>query len=757
MPTFTYTQSSWARGELDPRLWARTNFDGFSKAARELKNVLVVPQGGVRRRFGTDFVHELTVATDKTETRIVFLEFEDTTKYLLLFENLAVRVFENDSLIATVVSPYTAAQLPDVKFTQTQDQLISVHKDVPPYVFSLITAPATFGYVKIKFVHEPTYDFDKADAYAHVRFKVDDITSPVHDEDVKLTIDSTPSYPDVKDQIDLNVTTPTWILTDRYIHTGVDLTFSGELVKKGDIIEAVGSSPNWEVRADGVNDGSEPANNAIVKDLSDGNFYQFNSTSREWELYGATSFAFTNKYIGGVFTGNEGTMRITLYVSPTELRGTKIEDFKNSASFSGSLAVLTEPIFNPTHGYPRAAGYFQNRLWLGGTDDLPTGVWGSKPGAANFFNFDDSLGDADNAISVFITTGKSNVVQQLLGARDLFVFTSAGVSTTKDADDTGITPGNVALELQTSNGVSANVESIFLDSQVLFIDSGGKIVHSMSFDVKIEGYDDVDVSILSQHLIKTPVSSAAFKNPSSDNGLYMIIVNEDGSLALFQSLIAEEVKAWTQADTLNGQFRHATGSEDDVYFIVEREINSSTVFYLERLNFDSHSDSTITGTNSPAATAISGLGTLEGETVVLKANLVAGEDFYYFGTFTVTSGAITAPIAVADWEVGLEYTPTLKPLPIEIQGQTGSLFYEPKSYRTLIVDYYNSLGITVNGQEISDMIVDVSKFDTPPVPISGFTKMTPMAGWDPYQVITISQQSPFDMFIRALAYYVQID
>ena len=267
MPVFNYTQATFSRGEFDPRLYSRTDFEGYNKAAAILSNVMVIPQGGLTTRFGTKHIHTLTTAVASTGTRLFVLEFEDSTKYLCLFEDLVVTIFENDVAITTVVSPYTAAQLPDVKFTQTHDELISVHPDVEPHRLFLVTAPATFSYLKIAFKNEPTYDF--LNNYDHIEFTMGAGADALN-TDIQLNISATTTYPAIIDIRDMINDTPVGpVLGDRYIHNGANGSIGGDDVEKGDIVEWDGA--NWQRSPDGTSTGTSPANNALALNNDDAN------------------------------------------------------------------------------------------------------------------------------------------------------------------------------------------------------------------------------------------------------------------------------------------------------------------------------------------------------------------------------------------------------------------------------------------------------------------------------------------------------
>jgi len=56
MPKSQFMQSSFASGELSPLLNGRTDLDQYYKGAQTAEGVVIVPQGGVKRRPGTQFI-----------------------------------------------------------------------------------------------------------------------------------------------------------------------------------------------------------------------------------------------------------------------------------------------------------------------------------------------------------------------------------------------------------------------------------------------------------------------------------------------------------------------------------------------------------------------------------------------------------------------------------------------------------------------------------------------------------------------------
>ena len=83
MPKVSLSQTSFTAGELDPRLAARHDYDGYYKGAETLTNVICLGQGGVARRSGMKYVDSVS----SNGYRLVTFEFNTTQTYLLFFQH----------------------------------------------------------------------------------------------------------------------------------------------------------------------------------------------------------------------------------------------------------------------------------------------------------------------------------------------------------------------------------------------------------------------------------------------------------------------------------------------------------------------------------------------------------------------------------------------------------------------------------------------------------------------------------------------
>lgn len=133
------SQRNFNSGELSPALYARTDQAKYAAGLRTCRNLLVMRQGGVTSRPGTEYIGTLTTAA-----RLLPFEFNDSQTYVLVFTNQAVRFVRDGAYILssgspyTVSTPYLTAELADLQIAQSGDVVTIVHPSHPPQNLSRI-------------------------------------------------------------------------------------------------------------------------------------------------------------------------------------------------------------------------------------------------------------------------------------------------------------------------------------------------------------------------------------------------------------------------------------------------------------------------------------------------------------------------------------------------------------------------------------------------------------------------------------------
>lgn len=120
-------KTSFSAGEIAPLLLGRGDLRCFANGARKLRNVFLHATGGASRRSGLRLID---VAPGPG--RLLAFEFNTEQVYLLLFSDMRLDVYCNESKTAQLATPWNADQLAHLNFTQSADTLLVVHPDVAP-------------------------------------------------------------------------------------------------------------------------------------------------------------------------------------------------------------------------------------------------------------------------------------------------------------------------------------------------------------------------------------------------------------------------------------------------------------------------------------------------------------------------------------------------------------------------------------------------------------------------------------------------
>jgi hypothetical protein len=475
----------------------------------------------------------------------------------------------------------------------------------------------------------------------------------------------------------------------------------------------------------------------------------------------SSSPMFTADYVGGLYFGGGGTIRMNQFLDSSNMAGHIIKTFDEKAqmldvaatsrNILGTQSVVTEKMFSATRGWPEKVCFFQNRIWFAKTASLPGVVTGSNYNGftSGRFNFDDSRTLETSAVTTVLYGTRATLINHMISYKSLLIFTTGGVYSTSLDLFEPVTPLNISFINLQSGDITNNALPLVLENNVIFYDKGGFRVKTLLLNDEGRNYQAATLNILAPHLINQPYSSAVLSASPDIDGSYLFVVNNEGDmkgkLAIYNLIQEQGITAWTLQETgideATEGFRHVISDNEEVYFIVERVINGSAKLYLEKLSFEYLTDCTVPF-SQPSSATISGLSALEG----LDVDVIAGTsstDIGFEGSFEVDTGAVTINTPVTQGYVGIRYTPIVGTLPLLVPTQIGANVFHPKHIKSVYVDFFESLSITVNGTKLRYFqLNDQQQMDAAIEPQTNFEQITPMAGWDPRQEIVISQDAP---------------
>lgn len=458
----------------------------------------------------------------------------------------------------------------------------------------------------------------------------------------------------------------------------------------------------------------------------------------------ASANAFSADYVGLYIriVDSANTVRhalITAYTSPTVV----------TATLSGSLAnhnatdKWSEPVFSSVRGFPRSVTFHDQRLIFGGSRDLPNFLFMSKSG--EFFNFDIGTGLDDESIQVQIAENQISEIKALSSFRHLSVFTSEQELFVPTSENRPLSPSTITVKRQTSFG-SSGVQPKDFDGATLFLTKSKGAVREFIYSDLSQGYNSDAITLLSQHLIGTPTDMETQAESSDQLESYMYLVNTDGHIPVFMSIRKEKLAGWVQYQT-NGSFKNISNVNREMYCVVERTINGSTVTSLELFDNTYHTD--MGAKLSGSASTTWQVAHLPNTAVVVKSGN------YSLGTFTTDgSGNITLNDSVTSVEIGLSYTPTITTLPPEYQLADGVSVGQKRRIVRAVLDLFETLDVKAKGTKI--LIRNVTEdFSQQPTPVTA-RKEVYMLGWGNEGTVTITQDEPLPFSLNGILLEVEV-
>ena len=439
-----------------------------------------------------------------------------------------------------------------------------------------------------------------------------------------------------------------------------------------------------------------------------------------------------------------GRARITRFDSSTVVEAVvEIPFFNTTAIASGSWLLETDyvDVWSATYGYPRTVTFHEGRLYFGGSKSLPNTVFASR--VARFFDFNPGESLDDDAIEVTLNTGQVNAITGMFSGRDLQLFTKGGEFFLPQSDLDPITPNNIVIQGATKRGSKEGIKPVGAESGTMFIQRSGKSLREFLFsDVELS-YISNNISLLSSHLLVDPTDMALRKATSTDDGDLLLLCNTDGTLATYSILRGQNVIAPSLSIT-DGEFVNVGVDVDTVYCVNKRTVNSATKYYVEALNDDNTTDSAtlLSGGSKPNSTSVTGLAHLEGKTVKVIVDDGMQNDK------VVSSGGITLDsIPTTYVEIGLNYTPTIKTMPVELKLPSGNIIGQKKRILDATALVYLSQNLTLDAKEFA---FTAASFFT------GKKRRKPMLGYDREGQLTFSQSAPLFFTLLGIEYKVSV-
>lgn len=520
-------KNNFSAGELAPTLYTRTDIQQYSNGAKTLKNVIPLVEGGVRKRPGTFFLDIKAGAI-----RLIPFVVNSDKAYMLILKPLSIDVYNprSNTIEATVVTPYTAGQIPDIQFVQYRYEMFFTHNDVPVQRFKCETDFTGWACEQFVYTHAPTDDE--------------------------------------------NARTPFRKGTPSGIDLGAFVSFT------------LGAINAWDNAVTYLKNDVITHSSNIYQATQDSTGQDPSTSPTYWSVVTADAGGFSATDVGNYIEVNSGIIKITEFVNASHVNGEVLVKLNAAVQAIERSWTILSPAFNAVDGYPRCCTYFKQRLVLANTKKAPNKIWFSAVGGNG--NFLETTEDGD-AFSVVSASGLANSILFLDAQRGVICLTSGGEYM---VDSEGaLTPTTVNINEHTAFGAYPKTRPCRVGNELLFIQRGGERLRALSYRYEVDGLVSPEISALASHVGELHGGIAEIAYQQEPESIVWCVLG-DGLVASITFNRDQEVIAWAQhhfGGIVKSMCSMPTELGEDLCFmLVERQGS----ICLEQLSFDALLDST---------------------------------------------------------------------------------------------------------------------------------------------------------------------
>lgn len=571
MPYTLWSQDIFSKGELSPFMYARATVNEYGNGLKTAQNVLTYPTGAAGKRFGTLYQSTLSGFTNYQQIYFQTFQYLNECVYQLLFAPNNIFIYLEGLLVATISNSLTALNVYNMSTTtltglfrctgqgfQSID-LTRIPNLSPPGITSFTTT--TFTTATPDFIANRVLPVKITASPGNLMNTTPQITAGVTYFSAATSTTTAALFLD-------SYNAKQYLINNNWTTNQITIQNLGSGTNTSNVLN------NWNF------------DNTVFKNLP---VYDFNGSILSYDsliftpsavtgnavtitITGGTYPLLDSSYMYGAFIGGGGTSRITAVASHTSFTVAVQVPFLSTGAIQGSLAFLAEPAWSDIRGWPQVCSSYQNRSLFANTQSLPNGFWASV--INDYSDFGDLTTDDDDAISWYPTSDNMNFIRFIVPYRSITVHTNTGIYSSPLSDIAAITPTNFTLQLQDSTPADV-LQPQAIDNQILVL--SGNDAHQMLWDGINNAYTSNVVSIINEQTIRNPQDETAFQNLHRAGSRFVFIVNLDGSLAVFQTLLSQGVSGFIpqimEQSYGNASFLQTASSSDGrCWFVVQRQI-----------------------------------------------------------------------------------------------------------------------------------------------------------------------------------------
>ena len=474
-------------GELSPMLSGRFDQPRYLTGCKLLRNMIAMPQGGITRRPGMEFLGSIGGAVNSMFIPFVFSATEACMLELAAEEGrdtsgLNVWLADGTLYRGGILSlPYAAGEVHELSYAQSADTLYLAHSNHPP--------------AKL------------------MRYGMDDWRYEVIDWMPDIAAPAAPTI-----SWEGNPGEWSWqreLATYKYVVTAVDKTSGDE---------------------------SEPSAEAKIENCVPVGTNGYYIVLTVQPVPNAGEYRVYKKQGGGYgFVGR---------ITDVDKSPLTFEDRNITPDTADTPPEPRDPWNDPDFpddGYPALVFFHHQRLCFARTYKRPMTIWMSQSGIYESMAAATPPLD-DHAIEVTMAATQCNRILWCCSDRNvLCIGTEGGEWILTGAEGDVLTPSNLMFQPQTYYGSAPlGQDAIRAASSLLFVQFGAKSIREFCYTFQSDSYQSADLSVLARHILDPSIIFAAWQGDPY-NILWCVLA--DGTMAAVTYLKDQEVVAWHRHDT----------------------------------------------------------------------------------------------------------------------------------------------------------------------------------------------------------------
>ena len=453
-------------GEISPRMYGRRDMPAYGRAAEEIRNLIVLPQGGLVRAPGTRYAGAMA-AHDKRGRFEEFI-FSDSQAYVLIFGDRNLRFGMNEGLVLgpdgapyEIATPWPSEDLGGLEFAQSNDVIYIVHE-------------------------ARTYQPQTLTRSAHADWSLDPYVPqngpwlPTNTTAVSISANA------VTGSVELEATAPTF----EDGHVGALWRLEQNTRAELHAWEPAQSFPAGAEAFFGDNvyqlitRGSSGETGAVAPAHLEGD---------AWD--GEKNEAFEWRYLHSGY----GIVKITSVTDSTHAIATVEKRLPTDVKEHGTT-YWREGAWSTKRGWPSTTTFFEQRLAMAASLAEPQTGWLTVAG--NFRDYDIGRVEADDAITFTIASRTANPIRSIAEGPGLIVLTSDREYLVFSSQGGPLAPDNPpAARPMSTEGASA-VTPLGVGGGLLFVGKSHAKLFELVFAGDSDRFTTVDRTRFADHILR---------------------------------------------------------------------------------------------------------------------------------------------------------------------------------------------------------------------------------------------------------------